>query len=278
MSIYNPWRLSRAPAGGLAAIDGEKPCTGMPDLCRRHSIMSLYEKAWQDVGSRIAGAAHAAGRDPAAIRLLAVSKSFPRRGDPRGLLARPARVRRELRAGGAGQDGRARRPAGHRVASDRAAAEQQDAPRRRRTSPGCRRSTGSKIAERLVAARDAGPAAAQRLRAGQHQRRGEQERRARPDDALALARDVAAPAAAAAARLHGHRRADRRRRAAARAVPPAARVSRRGSRRRDWRSTRCRWACRRISKRRSPKARRWCGSARRSSALARARSKTGREA
>ena len=40
-------------------------------------IMSLYEKAWQDVQSRIARAAQEVGRDPAAIRLLAVSKEQP---------------------------------------------------------------------------------------------------------------------------------------------------------------------------------------------------------
>ncbi|HXX82684.1 MAG TPA: YggS family pyridoxal phosphate-dependent enzyme [Casimicrobiaceae bacterium] len=39
--------------------------------------MSPYEKAWQDVRSRIATAALAAGRDPAQIRLLAVTKGFP---------------------------------------------------------------------------------------------------------------------------------------------------------------------------------------------------------
>jgi pyridoxal phosphate enzyme (YggS family) len=38
--------------------------------------MSPYEKAWQAVSARIAEAAAAAGRDPAHIRLLAVSKSF----------------------------------------------------------------------------------------------------------------------------------------------------------------------------------------------------------
>src|SRR5262249_5057914 len=41
------------------------------------SIMSLYEKAWQVVKSRIARAAEEVGRDPAAIRLLAVSKEQP---------------------------------------------------------------------------------------------------------------------------------------------------------------------------------------------------------
>jgi len=39
--------------------------------------MSLYEKAWQVVKSRIARAAQEAGRDPAAIRVLAVSKEQP---------------------------------------------------------------------------------------------------------------------------------------------------------------------------------------------------------
>ena len=39
--------------------------------------MSLYEKAWQAILARIAAAAAAAGRNPAEIRLLAVSKSFP---------------------------------------------------------------------------------------------------------------------------------------------------------------------------------------------------------
>jgi pyridoxal phosphate enzyme (YggS family) len=40
-------------------------------------IMTLYEKAWQAMQRRIARAADAAGRDPATIRLLAVSKSMP---------------------------------------------------------------------------------------------------------------------------------------------------------------------------------------------------------
>jgi PLP dependent protein len=38
--------------------------------------MSHYEKAWQDVVTRIGRAARAAGRDPADVRLLAVSKTF----------------------------------------------------------------------------------------------------------------------------------------------------------------------------------------------------------
>lgn len=39
--------------------------------------MSPDEKAWQDIRSRIVAAAHAAHRDPASIRVLAVSKSVP---------------------------------------------------------------------------------------------------------------------------------------------------------------------------------------------------------
>jgi len=39
--------------------------------------MSLYEKAWQAVESRIAEAARRVGRAPGEVRLLAVSKTFP---------------------------------------------------------------------------------------------------------------------------------------------------------------------------------------------------------
>ena len=39
--------------------------------------MSLDEKAWQDIRSRIGAAAEAAHRDPGSIRVLAVSKGFP---------------------------------------------------------------------------------------------------------------------------------------------------------------------------------------------------------
>jgi len=39
--------------------------------------MTLYEKAWQAVGARVAAAAVAAGRDPRTIRVLAVSKTVP---------------------------------------------------------------------------------------------------------------------------------------------------------------------------------------------------------
>jgi pyridoxal phosphate enzyme (YggS family) len=39
--------------------------------------MFHYEKAWQDVRSRIARAASVSGRDPDSVRLVAVSKTFP---------------------------------------------------------------------------------------------------------------------------------------------------------------------------------------------------------
>ena len=39
--------------------------------------MFHYEKTWQDVLARIARAARACGRDPASVRLVAVSKTFP---------------------------------------------------------------------------------------------------------------------------------------------------------------------------------------------------------
>ena len=39
--------------------------------------MTLYEKAWQAVGARVVAAARAAGRDPGAVRVLAVSKTVP---------------------------------------------------------------------------------------------------------------------------------------------------------------------------------------------------------
>ncbi len=39
--------------------------------------MFHYEKSWQDVRARIARAAHASRRDPDAVRLVAVSKTFP---------------------------------------------------------------------------------------------------------------------------------------------------------------------------------------------------------
>ena len=86
-----------------------------------------------------------------------------------------------------------------------------------------------------------------------------------PAATAALAQCSGAAAAAAAARPHGHPRADDRH--GARAAPLRAL---RELQARPWsaagcRSTRCRWGCPPISRRRSRKARRWCGSAPRSS-------------
>jgi pyridoxal phosphate enzyme (YggS family) len=61
----------------LEVNGGEKPAPAGPSYAGVIPIMSLYEKEWQDVGSRIARAAQNAGRDPAAVTLLAVSKGFP---------------------------------------------------------------------------------------------------------------------------------------------------------------------------------------------------------
>ena len=46
-------------------------------VARRRTIMFQYEKAWQDARARIAAAGLSCARDPAAIRLLAVSKAHP---------------------------------------------------------------------------------------------------------------------------------------------------------------------------------------------------------
>ena len=85
------------------------------------------------VHARIASACAAAGRPVQSVTLLAVSKTFGIGGDRGGARRRPAALWRELRAGSAREDRRARQPrAASRMAPDRAAAEQQDARRRRK--------------------------------------------------------------------------------------------------------------------------------------------------
>ena len=121
------------------------------------------------------------------------------------------------------------------------------------------------IAERLAAARGSAPAAAECLRPGQHQRRGQQERLRARRRAGACAGGCAT-AAAGVARIHGYRRRDRRYRLPARAVPRAACLVRPRAVRRACPSIRCRWACRRTWKPRSPRGARWCASAARCSA------------
>jgi PLP dependent protein len=85
MSIYNPRKLVHPTRGDQSAGCGDKPlpANGNPLILGpgRHAdvipIMSPYEKAWQDVHSRIAAAAREAARHPAEIGLLAVTKGFP---------------------------------------------------------------------------------------------------------------------------------------------------------------------------------------------------------
>ena len=84
--------------------------------CQRHSIMFHYEKAWQDVRSRIARAAHACGRDAEDGAARRRQQDVPGRGGAGGPRARAAGIRRKLRPGGRREDGRSRRSHRHRVA------------------------------------------------------------------------------------------------------------------------------------------------------------------
>ena len=93
--------------------------------------------------------------------------------------ARAARIRRKLRAGGGRQDG-CSLPALPINRSSGTSSVRSRATRRARSpsaSTGCSRSIASKVAERLVRAAARSPAAAERVAAGQHQRRSEQGRR-----------------------------------------------------------------------------------------------------
>ena len=116
-------------------------------------------------------------RTPRAKRHVACGEQDLRRhGGCRGPCRGPEALRRELRPGSARQDRRAldaRFTA--RVAPDRAAAGQQDARRRRalRLGPFGRSPEDRRTAERAAARVDG---AAFGLPAGQHQRRGDQER------------------------------------------------------------------------------------------------------
>src|SRR2546422_6987793 len=91
MSIYNPigpiarprvlWRAAAAASPERRRRRGRSTC-GLQREARYagviiHLIMSPDEKAWQAVRSRIAVAARRAGRDPAAVELLAVSQAQP---------------------------------------------------------------------------------------------------------------------------------------------------------------------------------------------------------
>ena len=152
--------------------------------------MSLDEKAWQAARERIGQAARAAGRDPATVRLLAVSKTQPAQAVREAWGLGPEGVRRELRAGGGGEAGCARRPGRRRVAPDRPAPEQQGRARGGRVRRG-RVGRPAKIAERLSAARLASRPPLEVLVqvniSGEASKSG-----VAPDEAVALARSVAA--------------------------------------------------------------------------------------
>ena len=166
--------------------------------------------------------------------------------------------------------------------------EKIDGARRARRSSGtssgrCRATRRAPVAERFdwvhidrarkdrraaVRAAPGAAAAAQRADPGQRERRG--PRAASPRRGALRSRDaVAAAAAPAAARADGDSRADGRlalqRARFARLRELFERFAPTGSR-----STRCRWACATTSRRRSPRARRWCASAPRSSVHGRA--------
>ena len=109
-------------------------------------------------------------------------------------------------------------------------------------------------------------AAAERLRPGQHQRRGEQERLRARSRRSTLPQAVAQLPRLALRGFMGIAEETADVEPPARAVPHAARLVRQRACDRACPSTRCRWACRRTWKPRSPKARRWCASAARCSA------------
>ena len=229
-------------------------------------IMSHYEKAWQAVLRRI----DRRRRKPAAATrdrcsLLAVSKTFPADAVRAVLRARPARLRRELRAGSAGK--RAALADLTDVAWHLIGPLQSNKTAQAAATFDWVETRGP--AEDRAAAVGAAPgraAAAVGVHRGQRERRGVQERRARrttPWRSRARWRrcrnlrlrgimGIPAPTADAARR--------------ARAVPRAARLLRATAATRGLRSTRCPWECRPTSSSRSRKAPPRCGWARRSSA------------
>ena len=126
------WRLQHAasslrqvePEGtgwlGSAERQHEESCMGGACRTSRRCDAAASEVAerLRAVRERIAAAARAAGRDPAAVTLVAVGKAQPAARIAGRARRRPARVRRELRAGGQGALGDdacrlARSPAAH---------------------------------------------------------------------------------------------------------------------------------------------------------------------
>jgi uncharacterized pyridoxal phosphate-containing UPF0001 family protein len=181
---------------------------------RTHYGARILEASLQVVRARIARPANGRPRARGHVTLLAVSKTFGAEAVRAAASRRPARLRRELRAGGAGQDRRAARSAAqlqwHCIGplqsnKTRAVAEHFD---------WVHSVDRLKIAQRLSEQRPAELAAAAALPAGQHQRRGQQERRGAGRGCRRWPPPCAALPAPAPARPDGHPRAA----AAARAV------------------------------------------------------------
>ncbi len=220
--------------------------------------MFHYEKAWQDVKQRIVRAARAAGRDPASVRLVAVSKTFPA-GAVRAVHAlgqrefgenyvQEAVAKMEALADLAGIEWHLIGPLQSNKAGIAAArfAWVQTVDR-------------AKIAGRLAAARatDAPPldVCIQVNASGEASKSG-----VAPAEALALAKTVAMLPRLQIARHHGHSGSRLSTwSAGARSCARCARASTSAGPR-ECRSTRCRWGCPPTSRMRSPRARRWCGS------------------
>ena len=273
MSIYNPrrWERSRVPSGfSWAILTGS--CSTQ-EACRCGSdagviaIMARYEKALQAVEDahrrRRPRGRTRPGRSDAARRFQDVSVS----GRSRGVRRRAARVRRELRAGSGRQARRRLRTfldvewvlIGPLQSNKTALAAD--------VFDRIESIDRLKIAQRLSDARSSARPPLDAARAGEHQRRSDEERRRARGRGPARCgrRIVAAPRLRAASWASPHRprtsRTQRMQFAMLRSCRDQARA----------RGLRCDDAVdghvRRTSKRRSPKARRRCASGRRSSAL-----------
>ena len=218
--------------------------------------MFHYEKAWQDVVARIGRAARACGRDPAGVRLVAVSKTFP---------AEAIRAVHALGQRDFGENYVQEAAAKMASLSDLADIEWHLIGPLQSNKAAIAASRfawvqtvdRAKIAARLAAARPGRHAAAFRLHTGQCERRGVEERR----DAGGGGRPRAGRRRAApveVARNHGHSRANRRRRSGVGHNSGSCAIASMNAGRRACRWTRCRWGCRPTSRTPSPRARRWC--------------------
>ncbi len=210
----------------------------------------------------------AAGRDPATVALLAVSKTFPaeavRAAHALGQRAfgenyvQEALAKMDATADLAGIEWHLIGPLQSNKARD--AAERfawvHTIDRAQDRASGCR-GAARRTCRRSTSACRSTSAARRRRAASRRPRRSRSRRRSRGCRGCACAGSWASPSRPTTSR--GSARSSGCCASASRLRAP------RGSP-----STRCRWACRRTSKRRSPRARRWCASAARCSARARA--------